>query len=154
MVGFPSTDANCLDFFQFLVPFGHIGKILQHDIELVRQLLRTVILAIVGQSRVSHIHNQLLEKVTCIFALAECLELFKIEHASLVFIDHVKELFDVNECYLDTMLLEHLLQFKCVKSTRTIVIELEKDVFDIILRLQLSFRLHIEVFCGLSVARH
>ena len=105
-----------------------------------------------GQSRVSHIHYQLLEKITCIFALAKCLELFEIKHASLILVNHVEELFDVNESYLDTMLLEHLLQLKCIKSTRAIVIKLEKDVFNIILRLQLSFSLHIEVFCGLSVA--
>ena len=44
------------------------------------------------------------------------------------------------------MLLKHLLQLLGVESARTVVVELKEHIFDVILRLQLHFRLHIEIF--------
>ena len=89
-----------------------------------------------------------------IFTLAEELELFQVKQASLVLIHSVKERFDILKGNLDAMLFEHLLQFLCVKSARTIVIELKEDTLDIVLCLQLHLCLHIEIFGGVLVAGH
>ena len=71
-------------------------QVLKHDVELVWQLLRAIILAIVWQSCVSHIHDHFFEKISSFFALAESFELVQIEQATFVFVDHVKKLFDIS----------------------------------------------------------
>ena len=52
------------------------------------------------------------------------------------------------------MRLEHLLQLLGVQRARTVVIELEEDILDVILGPQLRLRLDIELFGGVLVARH
>ena len=49
------------------------------------------------------------------------------------------------------MLIEHLLELFGVQRTRAVVVKLKKDVFNIVLRLQLRLRLHVKVLCCLLV---
>ena len=94
-----------------------------------------MILAIVGQPLITHILDPLFEEFLRVTTLTELLKLFEIQQASLFFIYNVKELFDVLQVNLDAVLLEHLLQLLGVKRSRRIIVEPEKNVLHVILRL-------------------
>ena len=90
MVCLASTDSNLVNLFQLLLAFGHIRKVLKHNVELIGQLLRAIILSIVRQSRIPHIHDHFLKKSASIFTLTKSLELLQIEEAALIFIHHIE----------------------------------------------------------------
>ena len=113
-----------------------------------------MILAIVGQPLVTHILDPLFEEFLRVTTLTELLKLFEIQQATLFFIYNVKELFDVLQVNLDAVLLEHLLQLLGVKRPRRIIVEPEKNVLHVILRLKLCFSLNVEVLGCLLMPRH
>ena len=106
-----------------------------------------------GEPRIPHLFYFLFEEFAGGLILAELLELVQVEDTSFLLVDLVKEYLDVFEVELDSVVLEHLLQFFSVQSAGAVVIKLEKDVFDVVLSLQLRFGLHVKVLGCVLVPR-
>ena len=105
-----------------------------------------MIVAIGGQPLRPDVFDLLFEEFLRFIVLAEVLELFEVEQATLLLVHDIKELFDICKVDLYAVLFEHLLQFLCIKRPRAVVIELEKHIFNVILSLKLGFGLDVKIF--------
>ena len=95
-------------------PLLRAREVLEHDVEVVGKLSDMRVGTIRQDAGVPSPLDDLLEHLSGLFVLTEVFELLQVEVASLLMVDHVKELLDVFVGYLNAIVHKHLVQLTAI----------------------------------------